>query len=60
MTTIRLLISLAAIYNWELKQLDINNAFLHGELKEDVYMVAPSRLTSIKPGQVCKLKKTFI
>jgi len=60
MTTIRLLISLAAIYNWELKQLDINNAFLHGELKEDVYMVAPSRLTSIKPGQVCKLKKGFI
>jgi len=28
MTTIRLLISLASIYNWELKQLDINNAFL--------------------------------
>jgi len=41
MATLRLLISLASIYNWELKQLDINNAFLHGELKEDVYMVAP-------------------
>jgi len=27
MTTIRLLLSLASIYNWELKQLDINNAF---------------------------------
>ena len=60
MTTIRLLLSLASIYNSELKQLDINNAFLHEELKEDVYMVAPPRLISIQPGQVCKLKKGFI
>jgi len=56
MTTIRLLLSLASIYNCELKQLDINNAFLHGDLKEDVYMVAPPGLTSIRPGKVCKLK----
>jgi len=59
MTTIRLLLSLASIYNWELKQLDINNVFLHGELREDVYMVAPLGLTSIQPGQVCKLKKAL-
>jgi len=49
MTTIRLLISLVSIYNWELKQLDINNAFLHGELKKNVYMVASPGLTSIQP-----------
>jgi len=42
-----------------LKQLDINNSFLHGKLKEDVYMVAPLGLTSIQLGQVCKLKKTL-
>jgi len=59
MTIVRLLLSLASIYNWELKQLDINNAFLHGELKEDVYMVAPPGLTFIQPGQVCKLKKAL-
>ena len=60
MTTIMLLLSLASIYNWELKQLDINNVFLHGELKEDVYMVAPPGLTSIQPGQVCKLKRLYM
>jgi len=59
MTIIRLFLSLASIYNWELKQLDINNVFLHGELKEDVYMVAPPGLASIEPRQVCKLKKAL-
>jgi len=59
MTTIRLLLSLASIYNWELKKIDINNAFLHGDLKEDVYMVAPPRSTSIPPGKVCKLKRAL-
>jgi len=59
MTTIRLLLSLASIYNWEFKQLDINNAFLHGDLKEDVYMVAHFGLTSIPPRKVCKLKKAL-
>ena len=59
MTTIRLFLFLASIYNWELKQLDINNAFLHGDLKEDVYMVASLGLTSIPPGKVCKLKKAL-
>ena len=60
MITIRLLLSLASIYNWELRQLDINNVFSHGDLKEDVYMVVPPGLTSIPPGKVCKLKKGFI
>jgi len=59
MTTIRLLLSLTSIYNWELKQININNAFLHGDLKEDVCMVAPPGLTSIQSGKVCKLKKVL-
>ena len=31
MTSVRLLISLVATYNWDLHQLDIKNAFLHGD-----------------------------
>jgi len=60
MITIRLLLSLDFIYNWKLKQLDINNAFLHGEFKEYVYLVAPPELTSIKLEQVCKLKRLYM
>ena len=36
--TIRLLISLAATNGWEVHHLDVKTAFLHGELKEIVYV----------------------
>ena len=36
--TIRLLINLAAAYGWEVHHLDVKTAFLHGELKEVVYV----------------------
>ena len=38
MTYVLLFISLAATHNWDLHQLDIKNAFLHGDLQEKVYM----------------------
>jgi hypothetical protein len=37
--TVKIVLSLAAQNHWSLRQLDISNAFLHGFLKEDVYMV---------------------
>lgn len=39
--TIRLLISLAATYGWEVHHLDLKTSFLHGELKEVVYVSQP-------------------
>lgn len=37
----RLIISLVAQYKWELRQLDVKNAFLYGDLEEEVYMKQP-------------------
>lgn len=38
LTSVRLFISLAATYDGPLYQLDIKNAFLHGDLQEEFYM----------------------
>ncbi|KAG6383093.1 hypothetical protein SASPL_157163 [Salvia splendens] len=37
-TTIRIVLSLAVSLGWQITHLDVNNVFLNGELKEDIYM----------------------
>ncbi|KAL4355035.1 hypothetical protein GQ457_06G000650 [Hibiscus cannabinus] len=52
--------ALAASKSWKLWQMDVNNAFLHGELDKDIYMEQPRGFESkIHPEHVCKLKKAL-
>ena len=58
--TIRILISLAVNFDWPLNQYDIKNAFLNGELKEEIFMEIPPEIGgSMYEGKVCKLKKAL-
>lgn len=59
-TTVRLILGLAAHHNWNLHQLDVKNAFLHGYLTEEVYMSQPGGFEDNKnPNLVCKLHKSL-
>ncbi|GJY53377.1 zinc finger, CCHC-type containing protein [Tanacetum coccineum] len=39
--TVRLILALAAYHGWQVHHLDVKSAFLHGDLKEEVYVTQP-------------------
>ncbi|RDX67605.1 hypothetical protein CR513_53499, partial [Mucuna pruriens] len=60
MNTVRVIISLAAHFTWNLQQFDVKNAFLHGDLEKEVYMEIPLGFYSHnEKNKVCKLKKAL-
>ena len=60
LNTVRVLLSLAANLDWSLHQLDVKNAFLNGDLEEEVYMDIPAGLeTTSNFNKVCRLRKSL-
>ncbi|GKA15748.1 putative RNA-directed DNA polymerase [Tanacetum coccineum] len=55
--TIRILVSIAANKEWPLRQYDVKNAFLNGNLEEEVYMDPPPGMNF--GNKVCKLNKAL-
>ncbi|KAM1098489.1 hypothetical protein ACFX19_015991 [Malus domestica] len=60
MTSIRVILGMAASMDFELEQLDVKTAFLHGNLEEEIYMKQPKGFeVKGKETLVCKLKKSL-
>lgn len=59
MVTVGCLLSIATIKGQHLHQFNVYNAFLHGDLQEEIYMHKQPGYNKDEPGQVCKLLKSL-
>ena len=58
--TIRIVLTLAVRQGWSLRQLDVNNVFLQGTLKEEVFMLQPPGFVNKNfPDHICRFKKAL-
>ncbi|KAA0061433.1 Integrase, catalytic core [Cucumis melo var. makuwa] len=60
LTTVQVLLALAANKNWKLWQMDVKNAFLNGELDRDIYMEQPKGFEDKIHHDCVQAKKGFI
>ncbi|KAI4313349.1 hypothetical protein L6164_026335 [Bauhinia variegata] len=59
MMTLIPILAIAASKGWSLQQMDVKSVFLHGNLKEEVYITPPSGLFYAPSSGVCKLKRSL-
>ncbi|KAL1213017.1 Retrovirus-related Pol polyprotein from transposon RE2 [Cardamine amara subsp. amara] len=59
MTTVRTILDVAAKRNYEVHQMDVHNAFLHGDLDEEIYMKPPPGFSLPGDTRVCRLRKSI-
>ncbi|GKA38963.1 putative RNA-directed DNA polymerase [Tanacetum coccineum] len=59
LVTVQTILAVAVKMNWMMHRLDVNNAFLHGDLTEEIYMKIPQGFERGKDTKVCKLNKSL-
>eukprot|EP00253_Pinus_taeda_P014749 PITA_14749 len=58
MNSICLVLSPTTSFKWEVHQMDVKSAFLHGDLHEEIYMEQPTGFIQTNFSVVCRLKKS--
>ena len=57
--SIRILLAIAAHYDYEMWKMDVKTTFLNGNLFEEVYMTQPEDFTPGNGSKVCKLHRSI-
>ena len=58
--SVRIILAIAAYFDYEIWQMDVKTAFLNGNLTEDVYMIQPEGFVDPKnAGKICKLQRSI-
>ena len=58
--SVRILLAIAAFFDYEIWQMDVKTAFLNGNVEEELYMVQPEGFIDPKDaGKVCKLQRSI-
>jgi hypothetical protein len=58
--SVRIILAIAAYFDYEIWQMDVKTAFLNGNLTEDVYMMQPEGFVDpTNAGKICKLQKSI-
>ena len=56
---VSIVFALASSKGWPIHQIDVNNAFLHRHIDEEIYMITPKGYSKASLSQVCKLKSSL-
>ena len=55
--SVRIMLAIAAFFNYEIWQMDVKTAFLNGNIEEELYMIQPKGFVDPKDvNKVCKLQ----
>ena len=57
--SIRIILAIAAHYDYDIWQMDMKTTFLNGNLTEEVYMTQPEGFISGSGNKVCKLQRSI-
>ena len=58
--SVRIMLAIAAFYDYEIWQMDVKTAFLNGFLEEELYMMQPEGFVDLKgANKICKLQRSI-